>query len=159
MSQRMNYFAAAPEGLQAMINLEKYIASCSNKRDTLEGSLVTLIKLRVSQINGCAYCIDMHSKDARAEGETEQRLYTLSAWRETSFYSEKECAALAWAEANTLIAGNSIDDELYSHAREHFSEPALVDLTLTIAAINSWNRIALSFRPEAGSYEVGSINF
>lgn len=152
MSQRIEFFSAAPQGLQQMLNLEQYIGSCA-ERGSLNNTLITLIKLRVSQINGCAYCIDMHTKEANAAGETEQRLHLLCAWRETSFYSEQERAALAWAEANTLIAGNDIDDNLYQATQQQFSESQLVDLTLVICTINSWNRLAISFRSEPGSYK------
>lgn len=108
--------------------------------------------MRASQINGCAYCLDMHSKDARAEGETEQRLYALDAWRETPFYSERERAALAWTEAQTLTAQTHAPDDVYREVRTQFSEQALVDLTLAILSINGWNRISIGFRTEPGSY-------
>jgi AhpD family alkylhydroperoxidase len=110
----------------------------------------------VSQINGCAYCIDMHTKDARAEGETEQRLYGLSAWRETPFYTPRERAALEWAETLTLIASHHVEDALYARTREHFTEAELVGLTLAVIAINGWNRLAIPFRAEAGSYQPGT---
>lgn len=155
MNQRIDFFSTAPQGLQQMLNLEQYIGACA-ERGSLNNALVTLIKLRVSQINGCAYCIDMHTKEARAAGETEQRLHLVCAWRETSFYSEQERVALAWAEANTLIAGNDIDDTLYHEARQQFNETQLVDLTLVVCTINSWNRLAISFRSEAGSYQPAS---
>ncbi|WP_432473488.1 carboxymuconolactone decarboxylase family protein [Amphritea sp. HPY] len=154
MSQRIDFFSAAPQGLQQMLNLEQYIGSCA-ERGSLNNTLITLIKLRVSQINGCAYCIDMHTKEAKAAGETEQRLHLLCAWRETSFYSQQERAALAWAEANTLIAENNIDDDLYQATHQQFSESQMVDLTLVICTINSWNRLAISFRSEPGSYQPG----
>jgi len=118
----------------------------------IEHTLLELVKTRASQINGCAYCLDMHTKDARAAGETEQRLYTLSAWRETPFFTLRERAALAWTEAVTQISGYSIDDELYGELREHFSEKEAVDLTLAVIAINGWNRLAIPFRSEVGSY-------
>ena len=111
--------------------------------------------MRASQINGCAYCLDMHSKDARAEGETEQRLYLLDAWRETSLYSERERAALAWTEAVTLIAEGHVPDDVYAEASNHFTEQELVALTLAIAAVNSWNRLNIAFRMEAGNYRPG----
>lgn len=151
MSQRMDYGKVAPGAMRAMFGLEKYL-----NESGLEPSLRELVKLRVSQINGCAYCIDMHSKDARAMGETEQRLYALVAWRETPFYSERERTALAWTETVTLIADNSVTDALYEQARRHFSEQELVDLTLAVVAINGWNRISISFRTEPGSYQSGS---
>ncbi|MBS0486562.1 MAG: carboxymuconolactone decarboxylase family protein, partial [Proteobacteria bacterium] len=109
-----------------------------------------------SQINGCAYCLDMHSKDARAAGETEQRLYLLDAWREAPFYSARERAALAWTEALTRIAGNDVPDALYAEARQHFSDKELVDLSLAIIAINGWNRLAIPFRSQAGTYQPGA---
>jgi AhpD family alkylhydroperoxidase len=112
-----------------------------------------LVKVRASQINGCAYCIDMHWKDARAAGESEQRLYGLAAWREAPYYSERERAALAWTEELILIAEHHVSDELYEHTRWQFSEQELVDLTLAVGTINAWNRIAISFRSEAGSYQ------
>ncbi|SDL83130.1 alkylhydroperoxidase AhpD family core domain-containing protein [Franzmannia pantelleriensis] len=149
---RMNYFSASPEGLEAMLGLQQHVAN-SAKQEALSDGLLALVYTRVSQLNGCAYCIDMHTKDARKAGETEQRLYALSAWRETPFYTERERAALAWAEANTLIAGNGIDAALYETTREHFSEKALTDLTLAVCTINAWNRLAISFAAEAGSYQ------
>jgi len=118
----------------------------------LERSLLELVKLRSSQLNGCAYCLDMHSKDARAEGETEQRIYVLSAWREASFYTPRERAALAWTEAVTLIPGG-VSDELFATVREHFSEKELVDLTMEIVTINGWNRIAIALGADVGSYQ------
>lgn len=134
--------------MRAMMGLENYVHGSG-----LERSLVELVKTRVSQINGCAYCIDMHTKDARAAGETEQRLYGLSAWRETPFYSARERAALEWAEALTLISENDVPDELYARAREQFSEEEMVKLTLAVVTINGWNRIAISFRSLPGSYQ------
>lgn len=112
-----------------------------------------LVKTRASQINGCAYCIDMHTKDARAAGETEQRLYALDAWRETPFYTDRERAALEWTEAVTLIAEDHAPDDLFQRVRQHFSEEELVNLTLAIVAINGWNRLAIAFRAVPGSYE------
>jgi len=148
MEQRIDYSRVASGALAAMMGLERYA-----RESGLEHSLLHLIKLRASQINGCAYCIDMHSKDARAAGETEQRLYGVTAWREAPFYSERERAALAWTEALTLIAGNGVPDELFEATRKHFSEKEMVDLTLAVVAINGWNRIAVSFRPPVGSYQ------
>jgi len=115
--------------------------------------LLELVKLRASQLNGCAYCIDMHTKDARSHGESEQRLYGVSAWHEAPFYTARERAALAWTEAVTLVSQSQVPDEVYAQVRAHFSEKETVDLTLAIAAINSWNRLAISFRAEAGSYQ------
>ena len=119
----------------------------------LERPLVELILLRVSQINGCAYCIDMHSKDARAAGETEQRLYLLQAWREAPFYSERECAALGWTEAVTRLGEHGVSDEVYDRARTSFSEEELVTLTVVIGMINTWNRINVAFQTPAGNYK------
>jgi AhpD family alkylhydroperoxidase len=124
----------------------------------LEHSLLELVKMRVSQINGCAYCLDMHSKDARAAGETEQRLHVLAAWREAPFYSARERAALAWAEAVTLIATNDLPDVLYDEVHGQFSDKELVDLSMAIITINSWNRLAIGFRADVGSYEPGSAD-
>lgn len=123
------------------------------RRSGLETALLELVRMRVSQINGCAYCLDMHSKDARAAGESEQRLYTLSAWHETPFFTERERAALAWAESLTLISETDVPDDLYESVREHFSESELAMLTLAIVAINGWNRFAISFRSVPGSYQ------
>jgi AhpD family alkylhydroperoxidase len=148
MAARIDYTKVGGGALQAMLGLEKYLADSS-----IEKALRELVKVRASQINGCAYCIDMHWKDARAGGETEQRLYGLSAWREAPYYTERERAALAWAEELTLIAEHHVQDELYAHVREQFSEQELVDLTLAVAAINAWNRIAISFRSEPGTYQ------
>jgi AhpD family alkylhydroperoxidase len=145
---RLNYFKAAPGGLNIMREFEKYLHECG-----LEQSLIELVKMRSSQINGCAYCIEMHSKDARAAGETEQRLYGLSAWRETPFYTDRERAALAWTESLTLISTNGVPDELYEPTLQHFSEQELVNLTLVVTTINTWNRLAISFRSEPGSYQ------
>lgn len=149
---RMNYYSASPAGLKAMLGLQGHVHKASEQGELGDG-LLALVYTRVSQINGCAYCIDMHTRDARKAGESEQRLYALSAWRETSFYSPRERAALAWAEANTLIAGSGINDALFEATREHFYEKGLVDLTLAICAINAWNRLSISFAAEAGSYQ------
>ena len=128
------------------------------KAGRLEPTLVELVLMRVSQINGCAFCLDMHSKDARALGETEQRLYLLPAWRETTLYSERERAAFAWAEELTeLPSRESVSDALYEEARRHFEEDALVDLTLLVTTINSWNRINIAARTIGGHYKAGSL--
>ena len=140
-----------PDAVKAMYGLERVA-----RERGIERKLLHLIKTRVSQINGCAYCIDMHTKDARAEGETEQRLYGLSAWQETPFYTPRERAALEWAETLTLIASHHVPDELYARTREHFTEAELVGLTLAVIAINGWNRIAIPFRAEVGSYQPGT---
>ena len=148
MQPRLNYRNVAPGALKTMLDIEAYLAKCG-----LERPLIHLVKMRASQINGCAYCLDMHSKDARAEGETEQRLYALDAWRETPFYSARERAALAWTEAVTLIAQTHAPDDVYREVRSQFSEQELADLTLAIVAINGWNRLAISFRAEPGTYQ------
>ena len=148
MNARLNYAEVAPNALKPMHELEEYIHGSG-----LERSLYELVKTRASQINGCAYCIDMHTKDARKAGETEQRLYALNAWRETPFYSQRERAALAWTEALTLISENDISDELYANVSNHFSEEERVALTMAIIAINGWNRLAISFRAIPGTYQ------
>jgi AhpD family alkylhydroperoxidase len=148
MQARLTYGKAAPGAIRAMSALESYVDECGLERPLLE-----LVKLRASQINGCAYCIDMHTKDARAAGETEQRLYELNAWRETPFYTDRERAALAWAEAVTLISQTHAPDDVYEEARRHFSDEELVNLTLAVVAINGWNRLAISFRSVPGAYQ------
>jgi AhpD family alkylhydroperoxidase len=134
-----------------MQGLERFVRTCG-----LEHSLLELVKTRASQINGCAYCIDMHTKDARAAGETEQRLYALSAWRETPFFSDRERAALEWTEALTLISENDVSDELYEYVRSQFAEQEIVNLTMAVITINGWNRLAIPFRSVPGSYQVPS---
>ncbi len=148
MQQRLSYSKVSPEGTDILQKLERYVKSSG-----LEADLLELIKLRASQINGCAYCIDMHTKDARTHGESEQRLYGVSAWYEAPFYSDRERAALAWTEAVTEISKDHVPDEVYDEARKFFSEKELVDLTFAVIAINSWNRLAISFRTLAGSYQ------
>jgi AhpD family alkylhydroperoxidase len=149
MEPRINYAEVSAEGVAGVRALERYLATTS-----LEPALRELVKLRASQINGCAYCIDMHTKVARHHGETEQRLYGVTAWHETPFYTDRERAALAWTEAVTLISQNDVPDELYEATRRHFSEQEMVDLTLAIAAINTWNRLAISFRSVPGSFRI-----
>jgi AhpD family alkylhydroperoxidase len=134
--------------LKAMLGLQHVVQTSG-----LEHSLVSLAKIRASQINGCAYCIDMHTKDARAEGETEQRIYALNAWRETPFFSDRERAALEWTETLTLISQNQVPDEIYDRVRQHFNEKDLISLTMAVIAINGWNRLAITFRAPAGSYQ------
>ncbi len=148
MEHRMDYAKVAPEGAKAMYTLEAYV-----KHSGLEPSLLELVKTRASQINGCAFCLDMHTKDARIRGETEQRLHTLSAWEETPFFTERERAALAWTETVTCVADTHIPDEAYEEVRKQFSEKELVDLTLAIVAINGWNRLSIAFRKVPGSYQ------
>ncbi|HQU93020.1 MAG TPA: carboxymuconolactone decarboxylase family protein [Pyrinomonadaceae bacterium] len=152
MEERSNYAKLASGAIQAMYRLQKYIEDSG-----LEHSLIELVKIRASQINGCAYCVDMHTLDARAMGESEQRIYLLSAWREAPFYSERERAALAWTESVTLISESHASDEDYAAARAEFSEQELVDLTMAIVAINGWNRIGISFRAQPGKYEPHQI--
>ena len=151
MTQRLDYGALAPAAMQAMVGLQQYV-----EHSGLEHPLLELVKMRASQLNGCAYCLDMHSKDARAAGETEQRLYLLNAWREAPFYSDRERAALAWTEALTLIAGShGVSEPLYEEMRQQFSEKELTDLTYAVIAINGWNRLAIPFRSEPGHYQPG----
>lgn len=147
MKERIDYASASPAGLAAMRALERHLQS-----STLGHCLLELVKIRVSQLNGCAYCIDMHAKVARAHGETEQRIYALSAWRETPFFDERERSALAWTEALTQIQGG-VPDDLYAEVRQHFDEAQLVDLTYAVVAINGWNRIAIAFRKVPGTYQ------
>jgi AhpD family alkylhydroperoxidase len=148
MQQRIDYTKASPEASKAMLGLERYVRSCG-----LEQSLLELVKMRASQINGCAFCLDMHSKDARAAGETEQRLYALNAWRETPFFTDRERAALAWTEAVTLVADTHAPDDVYHQLSEQFSEKEIIDLTLAIVTINGWNRFAIGFRLPVGDYQ------
>ena len=148
MEARFSYVKAAPGAFKSMLALSQYIRECG-----LEQSLLTLIDLRASQINGCAYCLDMHWKDARASGENEQRLYSLDAWRESPFYTDRERAALAWTEAVSLITHGHVPDEVYEEVRPHFSEKELSDLTLAIVTINGWNRLNISARTVPGDYQ------
>jgi len=148
MKPRLSFGAASAAAYRAMMGLERAIHESG-----LEPKLVHLLKLRASQINGCAYCIDMHWKDARAFGETEQRLYGLDAWREAPYYDERERAALEWIEALTNITDGHVSDEVYERARRQFGEKELVDLALVAVAINGWNRLAIAFRSEAGKYQ------
>src|SRR5215212_5350810 len=148
MQTRLDYGKAAPGSVQALYKLQKYVDESG-----LEHSLLELVKTRVSQINGCAFCIDMHTKDARAAGETEQRLYALNAWREAPFYTDRERAALAWAEVVTNISQSHASDEEYEAARSHFDDEELVKLTMAIITINGWNRLSIVFRPEVGAYQ------
>jgi AhpD family alkylhydroperoxidase len=147
--QRFDYVKTASGAYHALLGLEKYL-----RESGLEESLLHLIKLRASQINGCAYCIDMHWKDAKAIGEPDQKLYELNAWQECPFYTDRERAALAWTEAVTQVAESRVPDELYEKVRQHFSEKEIADLTVAIATINAWNRLAISARTEAGTYQV-----
>jgi AhpD family alkylhydroperoxidase len=148
MKTRLNYGQIAPGVYDAMDPLDQYVQSCG-----LERTLIFLIQLRVSQINGCGYCLDMHWKDLRASGENEQRLYSLDAWRECPYYSQRERAALAWAEAVTRVTEGHVPDGVYNEARGHFGEKELADLTLAVAAINAWNRLSIAARLSPGTYE------
>lgn len=139
MKQRLQFFAAAPELMKAVQVLNQHV-----EKSGLEHSLLHLIKLRASQINGCSYCVDMHSREAREDGETEQRLYLVAAWKESPLFSERERAAFAWTEAVTLIS-NGVSDELYAATRQHFSEEELTKLTVAVGMINVWNRLCVSF--------------
>ena len=153
MEQRIKGLENNQMLMRAMFGLNGYLA----KSGKIEKNLLHLIELRVSQLNGCAYCIDMHSKDLRAAGETEQRLYLLDAWREAPFYTERERAAFAWAEAVTFVTNGHVSDEVYEEVRKQFSEEELVDLTFAVTTINTWNRLNIAFRTPAGTYEVGQF--
>jgi AhpD family alkylhydroperoxidase len=148
MEPRIDFYRLSPDGYKAMLGLEHYLS-----KSKVENKLLHLIKLRVSQMNGCAFCLDMHWKDLRVEGETEQRMYSLDAWREAPYYTDRERAALAWAEAVTNITDGHAPDELFEEARQYFSEQELLDLTLAVATINSWNRISIAFRVVPGTYQ------
>lgn len=148
MRPRWEYIEAAPGAYKAMSGLEHYLHQCG-----LEESLLHLIELRASQINGCAYCLDMHWKDLRAIGENEQRLYSLDAWRECPYYTDRERAALAWTEAVTLVTRGHVSDAAYEEVRPHFTGTELANLTLAITAINAWNRLAIAARSVPGTYE------
>ena len=148
MEPRLVSSRVAPGAYRALLELDHYA-----KTSGLELSLLELVKVRASQINRCAFCIDMHTRDARAEGETEQRLYALAAWQETPFFTDRERAALAWTEALTLLSADDVSDELYKTARAQFTEKELVDLTIAVIAINGWNRLSVAFRTVPGSYQ------
>ncbi len=147
MDQRIDYSKVDPEGINGLLQLEKHVHDSG-----LDPLLLELVRLRASQINGCAYCLDMHTKNARSLGESEQRLYGISAWREAPYYSDRERAALAWSEAVTMVGQDHVPEEVYQEVRKQFTEKELVDLTLGIIAINGWNRLAISFRTLPGSY-------
>jgi len=148
MTQRQDYKTIAPEAYAAMLQVEAYARTSG-----LEKPLLELVKTRASQINGCAYCLDMHTKDARVAGETEQRLYTLSAWHETPFFTDRERAALEWTEAVTQIGSNHVSDALYERVRQYFGDKELIDLTMAVIAINGWNRLAIAFQSVPGTYQ------
>ena len=151
MEQRINAYAMGNKAVNALHGLGQCITDSS-----LDKSLLELLYFRVSQINGCAFCLDVHSKNLRAKGETEQRLYVIEAWREAPFYSDKERSALAWAEALTEIKGSLVSDQIFAEARNHFSESELIDLTMAIVAINGYNRINIAFGANVGGYQVSS---
>jgi len=148
VESRLNYIKAAPGVRDALLGISGYLGKTG-----LGESLLNLVSLRASQINGCAYCIDMHWKDLRAAGDVEEKLYMLNAWRESPLYSDRERAALAWTEAVTLVTEGHVPDEVYQMARKQFSETELADLTLAIAAINTWNRMNIAFRTPSGHYQ------
>jgi AhpD family alkylhydroperoxidase len=148
MEERIHYTKVSQGAYHALFELEKYLHECG-----LGEPLLNLIKLRASQINGCAYCLDMHWKDLRAIGEDEQRLYSLDAWEESPYYSDRERAALAWTEAVTRVSESHVPDEVYEKAKKHFSEKELADLTVVVAAINMWNRLAIAGRTTPGKYQ------
>ncbi|HVB86933.1 MAG TPA: carboxymuconolactone decarboxylase family protein [Candidatus Dormibacteraeota bacterium] len=148
MEARLDAMKIAPQAYPAVAALQKYVESCGLERPLLE-----LVRLRASQINGCAFCLDMHTKDARALGETEQRLYLLSAWRESPFYNDRERAALEWTEAVTLVSETHVPDEVYERVKQRFSPLELVNLTAAIAMINTWNRLSVAFRAVPGTYQ------
>ncbi|RXM50068.1 MULTISPECIES: carboxymuconolactone decarboxylase family protein [unclassified Chryseobacterium] len=149
MSQRINAFAIGSKAVNALHNMGFQVQNSS-----LDNQFLELLYFRVSQINGCAFCLDMHSKELRAKGETEQRIFLVSAWRECSFYTDKEKAGLLWAESLTALNGKEIPDDIYSHVSHHFSETEIVDLTMAVIAINSYNRINIAFGANVGSYQV-----
>ncbi len=153
MEQRINVFEKGHQAMGTLYGLGKYLA-----KSPVEKRLLNLIYFRVSQVNGCAFCLDMHSKDLRAEGETEQRLFVMDAWREAPFYTDRERAALAWAEALTKITSGMVPDEIYAAASKQFTETELIDLTLAVITINSYNRINIAFGAAVGTYQVGQFN-
>jgi AhpD family alkylhydroperoxidase len=148
MEPRINFGKVAREAYESLLTPQRYLNQCG-----LEESLLNLIKLRASQINGCAYCLDMHWKDLRALGESEQRLYGLDAWEESPYYSARERAALAWTESVTNVSQTHVPDAVYEEARKQFTEKQLADLTLAIAMINAWNRLAIAARSVPGTYQ------
>jgi AhpD family alkylhydroperoxidase len=152
MKPRIEFHKVSPAAANAMLALQNYVNGCG-----LPHSLLELVKLRTSQINGCAYCIDMHTKDARAAGETEQRIYALNAWRETPFFSERERAALDWAEAVTRVGDTHVPDAIYERVSREFDEADLVKLTMAVVVINSWNRLSIAFRAPAGTYQPAAV--
>jgi len=152
MEERIHYAKVAPLAYHAMLGLEKYLNECG-----LEEKLLHLMKLRASQINGCAYCLDMHWKDLKSIGETEQRMYSLDAWEESPYYTDRERAALAWTDVVTRVADTHVPDEVYEQAKKQFSEKELADLTVAVATINAWNRLAIAGRTTPGTYQAPAI--
>lgn len=152
MTRRIEYENAAPGAMRAMLALEEYARTSG-----LEQSLLELVKLRASYQNGCAYCVDMHTKDARTRGEAEQRLYAVPVWRETPFFTPRERAALAWTEAVTELGREGVSDALFERVRQHFTDAELVNLTMAVIAINGWNRLSVSFRSEPGTYQPRAV--
>jgi AhpD family alkylhydroperoxidase len=152
MTQRIDIRQAAPDALRAQLALEGWV-----RRSGLEPSLLELVKLRASYLNGCAYCVDMHTKDARLAGEAEQRLYAVPVWRETPFFTPRERAALAWTDAVTRLGSGGVPDDVYEEARDHFDEEELAKLTMAVVVINGWNRLAIAFRTPPGSYEPAAL--
>src|SRR5688572_16296677 len=152
MKARIDLMQVNPGVIQAMLGLERQV-----RQGGLNHGLLDLVRMRASQINGCSYCLDMHAKDARANGETEQRLYGLNAWRETPYYSARERAALEWTEALTLVSDTRVPDDVYERVREQFPEDELVHLSLAIVAINGWNRLNVAARTVPGGYVAGSL--
>ncbi len=153
MTERVNFHEKGKQALGVLSGMGRYLA-----KSTLEKPLLSLIHFRVSQINGCAYCLDMHSKDLRAEGETEQRLYLLHAWRESPFYTSRECAALAWSESVTHLTDGLMPEAIYAEASRHFSDIELIDLTVAVIQINSYNRLNMAFGGPVGTYQVGQFD-
>jgi len=152
MTTGIDYVQAAPDALQAQMAMERYV-----RRSGLDPALVHLVKLRASYLNGCAYCVDMHTKDARVAGETEQRLYAVPVWRETPFFTPRERAALAWTEAVTMLGHVGVPDELLDETRRHFEDAELVRLTMAVITINGWNRLSVAFRAPVGSYAPAAV--
>lgn len=148
MQSRINITSVNPGAYNAMLGLENYLRQCG-----LDAKVLDLVRMRVSQINGCAYCLDMHWKELRAAGESEQRIYGLDAWRESPYYTDRECAALAWAEAVTLVTEGHVPDDVFEEAHRHFNDDELANLTLAIVAINGWNRLNIAFRTVPGNYQ------
>ena len=147
MAPRLDLSKVSPDAYRALFGLEQFV-----RQSGLEPSLIHLVKLRASYMNGCAYCVDMHSKDARVDGETEQRIYSVPVWRETGFYTDRERAALAWTESVTALGHGGVPDDVYAEVAAHFDQREMVALTIGVVAINAWNRVAVPFRIEPGSY-------